>query len=217
MKNDIAWTMKLSRRSILKTVGGASALLAGCISNEDEPASSDDTAAPTTQAASPSVRENQSNVSVETTANESKYEYIDSENAVRYVAAYRHSNPEAVENGSPPTREPVYDTMPFERWAETECAHVGSQKVAEVMETRLDGNTSEVTAGVTTQNGNKTVIVTRSTVFNREGEVKSTPSTSYKQLEAVAPSTVAATVSLENRSHTCTVPVAIENVHVREE
>jgi hypothetical protein len=209
--------MKPSRRSVLKMVGVASVPFAGCVNNGNGSAGPVDNATPTTQAVSPSVRENQSNVSIETTANESKYEYIESENAVRYVAAYRHSNPEAVENGSPPTREPVYDTMPFEQWAETECAHVGSQKVAEVIETRIDGNTSEVNAGVTTQNGNRTVIVTRSTVFNRDGEVKSTPSMSYKQLGAVAPSTVTATVSLENRSRTCTVPVEIENMSVREE
>lgn len=215
MQYDIIRTMKISRRSLLKTVGGASALLAGCISNEDDPDSSADTAAPTTQAVSPSVRANQSNVRVETAANESKYEYLESENAVRYVAAYRHSNPEAVESGSPPTREPVYDTIPFERWAETECVHVGSKRVAEVMASRLGKNASEVTAGVTTQNGSKTIIVTRSTTVDRDGDVRSTPSMSYEQLEAVAPSTVTATVSLENRRRTCTVPVEIKNISMR--
>jgi hypothetical protein len=207
--------MKLSRRSLLKTIGVASALFAGCVSNGNGPAGPVDNATPTTRTVSLSVHENRSDVSVETTANESKYEYIESENAVRYIAAYRHSNPEAVENGSSPTREPVYDTIPFERWAETQCAHVGSQKVAEVMEARLDGNTSEVNAGVTTQNGSQTVIVTRSTVFDRDGEVKSTPSMSYEQLAAVAPSTVTATVSLENHSRTCTVPVEITNMSMR--
>lgn len=213
--NSIDRIVGLSRRSILKTIIGTSALLTGCISNEGDPASSSNTTVPTTQAASPSVPENQSNVSIETTANESKYEYIDSENVVRYVAAYRNSNLEAVENGSPPTRKPVYDTIPFERWAETECAHAGSQKVAEVMASRLDENSSEINAGVTTQNGSKTIIVTRSTIINRDGEVKSTPSKEYEQLEAVAPSTVTVTVSLENRRHTCAVPIEIQNMSMQ--
>lgn len=101
----------------------------------DTPAAASSAAASTDALARPARG---ADVTVSRTVTDPDPRYDGSRDAVRIVAAYRHTNHEAVANGSePPTREPLYEWLPFERWAETECASVAAEAVRDATEKRL--------------------------------------------------------------------------------
>lgn len=208
--------MVRSRRSVLGTIS-LTVLAAGCLgddgrsgngsSSTQSPSSTRRSRSPTT----PTTNED-TTLRVNATVNESEYQYVESENAVRYVAGDEYTNPTAIANGSPPTREPTYRTIPFDRWARIECASAGADELREHLREHIDGGMRGIEVGVTTRGATKTIVVTRSTTRNRAGEVTATPGASDDQLKRLAPSTVVATITLADRRHTCTVPVTTRNV-----
>lgn len=77
--------------------------------------------------------------------------------AVPYVAARRHTNHDAVAAGhAPPEREPVWATMPVDRWLRIEAANAAEHRVNAMLRER--GASDLVRAG-TRLNGNGELIV----------------------------------------------------------
>ncbi|WP_380677384.1 hypothetical protein [Salinigranum sp. GCM10025319] len=139
-----------------------------------------------------------------------EYTYLNDSNAVRYVSAYRHTNREAIENGSAPEREPVYDTIPFARWGRTRCASAAATAVAETTADRLDRAELTASVGITSRHGDLSVLVVRTVTRDRDGDLVSRTEESFDDLVTAAPRTVDATVTLADREHESTVPVWVE-------
>ena len=72
--------------------------------------------------------------------------YLEATHEVRFVTDYERSDDES-QSGDPfaafdDLGEPIYDTLPFERWAEEECSTVVAKHVGWVTRSRL-GNPEE--------------------------------------------------------------------------
>lgn len=135
--------------------------------------------------------------------------YVPENETVRIVAAYRHSNREAAES-EPPTREPVYEEIPWERWAATECATVAAEAVAERLADELDGN-GGASVGVTAGDDGLLVGVAYVVTYDRDGERVSETSVAFDRLVAATPRAVTATVTLDGRTATRTVPTRVRH------
>lgn len=145
-------------------------------------------------------------------------EYLADDDAVRYVAAWRHANHDAVENGSEaPTREPVYETTPFEDWAETRCVSAAAGAAAGHANDELD--TDEVGGGITSavQGHDLAAVVSVTTTLDREGDVVAGTDVDFEALVDAAPATVTATYVLEDREHELAAPVYAEHAVLRQQ
>lgn len=150
-------------------------------------------------------------VAVETAVERDEVEYLSEDDAVRYVAARVHADHEAFVAGTNTEREPRYETSPFEQWASTECARVGAKRVLEVVRGRLERGRDEVRYGVTKEDGEKAIHVEYSTVVGRDGTVTSEPTVDHDELVAATPASITATISLDGRTHTETIPVWVQH------
>ncbi len=159
------------------------------------------------------------NVAVTRSVVDPDLRYDASRDAVRVVAAYRHTNHEAVANGSePPTSEPVYEWLPFERWAEAECASVAAESVRSAIEKRL-GSVAGLGVGVESSGddgdgddgGDLAVSAFLTTTYDRDGNAVSEPDATVAEVAAVAPASVATTVRLGGREHACTHRTAVDD------
>jgi hypothetical protein len=153
-------------------------------------------------------------ITADRTVADDELEYLEDEHAVKYVAAWRHTNRTEIEQGEPPEREPVYETTPFEDWATTECASVGADAVAQRIEERIDGDPA-ASVGITRENGEMAVSVQQTTVRDRDGEVVSEPSVPFERIVEVTPRAVEATVRLAEQEHTATVSVWVSETTMR--
>ncbi|SEO03267.1 hypothetical protein SAMN05216388_1007102 [Halorientalis persicus] len=153
-------------------------------------------------------------ITADRTVADDELEYLEDEHAVKYVAAWRHTNRTEIEQGEPPEREPVYETTPFEDWATTECASVGADAVAQRIEERIDGDPA-ASVGITRENGEMAVSVQQTTVRDRDGEVVSEPSVPFERIVEVTPRAVEATVRLADQEHTATVSVWVSETTMR--
>lgn len=134
-------------------------------------------------------------------------EYVDGEDAVRYVAARRHTNGEEIEDGEPPEREPVYETVPFEEWAETQGRSAAARAAAEHANAALD--TDEVGGGITStvESEDVAAYVSVGAVLDRSGDVVHRPEVAFEALVAATPRTVHATYVLEGHEYDVDAPV----------
>lgn len=199
--------MNLSRRRLLSACGLLGASFAGCLGRAPRsPTDDGPTREPVRGAADP--------VTVERTVDDEELEYLEATDEVRYVAAYRHTNHDEVENASKPEREPVYETTPFERWGETECAHAAALEVGDIIENAFDGG-ANTSPGVTTRDGKKVVEADYHTHLDRDGDVISKPSVEFERVVEVTPRSVTATVSLEGHEHADTVPVFVRRATIQ--
>jgi len=156
-------------------------------------------------------------ISVNTTLNRSGLRYYPDNDTIRYVAAYRHSNHEAVANGSAtPEREPVYESVPVEEWLAVEAPYAGADAVRERITARLDGTHSLSTGVSSTDNGSRIMVATR-TLLSREGEVLSTPNVTFDRLRSVTPANVTVTITVDEHSQTRTYPVEVRRMVLRQE
>lgn len=132
---------------------------------------------------------------------------------VRYVAAWRHTNGEAVRNGEePPEREPVYETTDWERWAPIHARHAGATRAAAHAADELGlGDRDGISAGTSSDivEDGTAAVVEISTTLDREGEVVSEPPVGFEELVAATPRTVAVTYVLEDREYETHVPIYV--------
>jgi hypothetical protein len=156
-------------------------------------------------------------VTVERTVTDDGLTYLNETDEVRYVAAYRHTNRDEVENGSEPEREPVYETVPFERWARTECASVAAAAVGETLEERLGQSLDAVSTGISSGDEGPVVTVAHTVTRDREGDVESRPSVAFDRLVSVTPASADATIVFEGHRHSETIPVRVRHVAIRYE
>ena len=193
--------------------GGASP--DGTASARTDARPTDDTDATPASTDAPARPARGANVTVVRTVTNPDLRYNESRDAVRVVVAYRHTNHEAVANGSePPTREPVYEWLPFDRWAETECATVAAKAVRGAIEKRLGSVTGLGVGGGGGSDGDRVVSAHLTTTYDRDGNVVSEPDATVSEVAAVAPASVAVTVRLGGRERTCTEAITVDDLRL---
>lgn len=133
--------------------------------------------------------------SVERTVTDDSVEYLPASDAVRYDHGGRDS---------------------FGRWAYFETAELVAETVVPLVNDRLEVDVEGVGRGIRGLLFGSVVTVDHAVSRDREGRVLSEPNVSVADLVAVAPPTVTATVTLDGRSHTRDVPVAVEHVEYRQ-
>lgn len=119
---------------------------------------------------------------------------------VRRTEAYIHTNhQEVVEKNAPPEREPVYYTIPYDKWVRVETADAASKAIKK----RVDKVTDHpcVRVGVTKENKGQTkshsVVVERSIFNYRDRIIK--PDISSEELKDVVPDTASGEVSRDGK------------------
>lgn len=144
-------------------------------------------------------------------------EFLEADDAVRYVAGWRHADHDAFVRDESLEREPFYETTPFERWGESQCIRAAATAAADHANDELD--TDEVTGGITSrvEGAGRVAFVSIETCLDREGELVHEPSVEFDALVAATPATVDATYRLDDLEHRMEVPVCAEHHVLREE
>lgn len=138
-------------------------------------------------------------------------EYLPDSHEIRYVAMYRRVGPPQEGPGS---REPIYETIPFERWGRNKCASVGARRACEVVR-EATGERRAILASVFEQDDGRAISIESVTTLGRSGEVLYEPAITLDDLEAVTPRSVDATVRFAGQEHAESVPVWVEAVTER--
>jgi hypothetical protein len=108
------------------------------------------------------------------------------------------------------------DTMPFDRWSQLQCAEAALDPAWRVVERRLDGESERLGRGVTSSFPGMVVEFSHTTTVDDEGEVVSAPPVTFDDLLDITPRSVTATVSLDEKTVTHTVPVQVIGVRTPE-
>lgn len=154
--------------------------------------------------------------------NASEAEYIEATDEVRFITEYDRSDEDSPQSDSvldphePPPGEPIYDTRPFDEWAEDECRSVIAKYISGVTRRRLGdaANRGDPTEGSMmigsrqSPSGHIMTIRLKSSV-NQEGETVFTPRPTFEQVVDAAPATATVTIQFEGRDYTTTFPVMV--------
>lgn len=134
---------------------------------------------------------------------EDDMKYFPSNETIRYVAMMNSDGPAG------------YETISFEEWGSIECTEAGLEKVREVMADRLDSD--EFGSAMGTPPGffsSDELVITLEIATRVKDEETVTPALSLSKLADVAPKSVDATVSLDGKEYSRTVPVFAEHIKV---
>lgn len=144
-------------------------------------------------------------------------EYLEADDAVRYVAGWRHANHEAFVRGESLERKPFYETTPFERWGETRCIRTAATAAADHANDLLC--TDEVSSAITAlvPGEDRAAIVSISTTLDRTGVLVHEPSVEFDALVAATPASVDVSYRLADRKYQMAVPVYASHDVCREE
>lgn len=189
-----------SRRRFLGFVAGGTLPVAGCLStpNDASETTIEQSTASTTTEREP-VRGGAAEVSVERTITDEEYQYVESNDTVRYPATM--AGDEVAE----------YDYLPFDEWGHFEGASVAAEYVRPLLDERLP-DAEAVNVAVSTrgdQEGNQLRVSLR-THLARDGDVISEPSVSRSEVVEATPHTVDAMIHFAERTYTDTYPVYVE-------
>lgn len=197
----------MNRRALLSAL--ALPLASGCLlADFGSDAPGNDDAQPVSESRGPVRGEDDP---IETRAVEDEeVEYRPDEDAVRYVARRRHTNHEEVEDGEPPEREPVYETVPWEEWAATQCRSAAGSAAAEHANAAL--GTDDVGGGITAgiEGRDVAAFVSIQTVLDWDGDVVHEPDVGFEALVGATPRTVHATYVLDGQEYVLDAPVYAE-------
>ena len=141
----------------------------------------------------------------------------DLEEEVPYVEFLRHTNHEKIGPGTIPKREPVWDTIPREKWVRVRSAHNAAQSLNERL-TRKFGS-PWISAAVTSRNGDsyqKEIVVKYTELEHANGEV-SAPSVAFSKVEDALPNSVSGQVKDGKNTRVIEgIPVRIEQFEIVE-
>ncbi|MFB6270385.1 MAG: hypothetical protein ABEH83_10600, partial [Halobacterium sp.] len=135
---------------------------------------------------------------VERTVVNEEYEYVESNDTVRFPAA--RSGGTVVQ----------YEYEPFDEWAAVEGASVAATRVRARLSGRVGASDAiSVAIGSPEDSDRLRVTVMLYTHLDREGDVISEPSVSRSAVAAAAPRSVTVTLHFADRTHTDTYPVYV--------
>lgn len=214
-RSPLEWD-NVNRRKYLTVAGTACVPLSGgCLANTLGRATRTDTAtndttdvpSPDLDAHGPARGESDVDLEVRDVEDDETVEYVAEDDAVRYVAAWRQTNPEERTDGEPPDREPIYETTPFERWGETQCLSAAARVAAKHVNDELD--TDDVGGGITSAvaGEDRAAFISVRAVLDRNGNVVHVPDVEFEGLVSATPTTVEATYVLDHREYELDAPV----------
>lgn len=200
----------MRRRAFLSAagVGLSAAALGGYLATEgSEVVGLDGPDEPTPEPAGPKRGESDAAVGTETVEDDPDVEYLPDENAVRFVARWSSSGVDPDAKTDSAGRRAVYETVPFDRWAETQLLHAAGAVAATHANEELD--TDAVGHGVTSriEGMERAAFVAVSTVLDREGNVAFDTGVEFDALVAATPATVTARYRLADQSVERDVPM----------
>lgn len=102
---------------------------------------------------------------------------------------------------------------PFEEWAATRCVRAARDAVDDYLEGRFE-EPADVSVGwgrPTPDSDDLAVLVSLVTSLDREGRTIREPTLQLDELVLMTPRTAAATITLDDRHHSCTVPVYVRH------
>ncbi|WP_227134214.1 hypothetical protein [Halorubellus salinus] len=219
----------MKRRAALTTTATALSLLAGCLSDapgaprESDPVATDssvqstggagdESTAPTSRG--PTRGESDADVETRVVESDADVEYLADEHAVRYVARWRNEG--RGEDGEP-TREPEYETTPFEDWAEIQCVEAAGRAAADHAGAALGASDvgAAISSGVAGEDLAAVVVV--ETVLDRDGEVVREPAVGFDGLVAATPASVDATYVIADEAYSMDAPVYVRHSVLRQQ
>jgi len=166
----------MRRRRLLSAAGAGLSLLGGCLSPGSRTAPSSDpsggraeSAPSITDSRGPARGESTATVETESVETDEDVTYIESENAVRYVAGWRRENFTQTGGEDPSEREPIYETKPFDEWAQRQCLKAAGRAAADHVNSELDTDSvsSRLQNGV--EGSDVAAVVTVETILDRMG------------------------------------------------
>lgn len=202
----------MKRRAVLAVTATALPLVAGCLSGGPTDADRTDSTAPASRG--PTRGESDVEPEVETVESDDDVEYLADEHAVRYVARWRNEG--RGEDGEP-TREPEYETVPFEEWAEIECVEAAGRAAADHVRDEL--GVGGVSAGISNGVDGEDIaaVLAIETELDRDGEVVREPAVEFEALVATTPASVDATYVLADQAYRTTPPVYASHQVLRQQ
>lgn len=145
-------------------------------------------------------------VSIERVIADDSIDYDSSNDTVRFPTLMGSEGPVA------------YKTESFESWADRRCASVGSEAVLPTIQDRFEKAVQSIGKAVgredTREELGMVITVWAITHRNREGEIDSKPNFSFQALVDRTPRSVHTTITLEDREHTRSVPVFVEETEI---
>ncbi len=172
-----------------------------------EPTNGADDAPSLSDSKGPVRGESDADVGAEVVEDDANVDYLPADDAVRYVTGWRHTNPEEVEAGEKPEREPTYDTTPFDQWSERQCISAAAAAAADHVsdELGIDGVGGGMTS--TVSGADVAAYVSVETLLDRDGDVISAAPVEFDALVAATPASVTATYRLDGRERELDAPV----------
>lgn len=204
----------MRRRAFAGAAGAA--LFGGCVAGTpDRSAGGEDADLPDSRG--PTRGESDADVDVRVVEDDPEVEYVPEEGVVRYVAKRRRSNPDATGDGDPPERDPVYETMPFGKWAARRARSAAAGAAADHVASELD--VADVAGGTTSSvEGEDTVaVVSVTTVLDRSGDVVRRAGVEFEDLVAATPASAGATYVLGERELSLVTSVYARHRVLRQE
>lgn len=122
--------------------------------------------------------------------------YLPEKNAVRFPSLVNQSGVVA------------YDTMPFGRWSQLQCAETGVEAVWATVSDSID-DAHHIGCGATSSFPGMVVELSHDTELDEAGNVVDEPTISFEELLGVTPESVTVSVSLDGTTATHTVPVRV--------
>lgn len=154
--------------------------------------------------------------------NASQAEYIAATDEVRFITDDERSDEEAPwaepvpDPDDPPPGEPVYDTRPFDEWADAECGAVIAKYIGRVTRNRLgaaanrgDSTEGGMLIGPRQSPSGRIIFITLTSYVNQDEEPVFTPRPTFEQVVSAVPATATITISFEGREYTTTFPVTV--------
>ena len=154
----------------------------------------------------PTRGKNRIDLKVEKQETDDQIQYFE-QNNTRYVAGWQRTGDEAVEDGGAPTREPVYETVPFKQWARTQSVSAGAKAAAEHIKNELD--IDGISSGLANSIEGVDIAATVSvqTVVDQNGDQDGQATISFESLIKTTPSDVNVTYIIEDQEYKMDVPV----------
>ncbi|WP_049893565.1 hypothetical protein [Halogranum rubrum] len=187
------------RRALLAAVGLSTGLgLSGCLSrNTSAVARTYDRVQGTYERGPRQGRADPLTVDETVVVDDPDLEYLPRKDAVRFPSLMSRDDVVA------------YDTTPFGRWSQLQCAEAGLDPVWTVVSERLGGNTDGLGRGAASSFPGMVVELSHTTRVDSEGTVVSEPVVPFDEFLDITPASVTVTVSLDGKEATHTVPVNV--------
>lgn len=135
-------------------------------------------------------------------------EYLEDENAVRYIAYWSSDGGDTPVKTDDMGRRAIYETVPFKKWAGTQLLHVAGAAAAEHVRKVLD--TEDIGHGAGRGGGDQPetiAFVSTTTTLDPEGYLVSESEVEFDEFVSATPSTVTAQYRLGGESVEREVPM----------